>query len=147
MLSCFGGGGGYSDSRSVAACDRLMLFLEVVLFQLRLSFLRKDEPDEGVPGSSGLECCVGVSVFAALLIVCALGPVNFGALCSLTLSEAVNSPLVVDRGMSAKSPPLFGSDDETYGDTACRGGRLDIAMGIVGGTTPVSRIEVEPLRR
>ncbi len=80
ILSCFGGCGGYSDSRSFAACERLMLFFEVVLFQPKLSFLRSEEVDEGVAGSSGLDTWVGVLLFKGLLTFWARGPVNLGGL-------------------------------------------------------------------
>lgn len=68
MSLCFGGCGGYSDSLSLAACDILMLLLEVVLFQPILNFLRNDEvEDEGVEGSSGLDC-VGVFRFSFVIL-------------------------------------------------------------------------------
>jgi hypothetical protein len=41
-----------------------MLLLDVLRFQPRLSFRRNDDAEEGVVGSSGLDICGGVSVFA-----------------------------------------------------------------------------------
>ena len=51
-----------------------------------LSFLRNDEVDEGVVGSSGLETCVGVLLFCAFEVFRARGPVNRGGFCSLLFS-------------------------------------------------------------
>jgi hypothetical protein len=122
MLSCFGGGGAYSDPRSFAACEMLLLLLEVLRFQPRLSFRRKDDADEGVVGSSGLEISVGVSVFAALANFGALGPVSLaGRAGSVDPSCVVKSPLVIDLGMYECSPLFFGRDDEMNGDTVCLG--------------------------
>lgn len=81
MLSCFGGCGGYSEPRSLAACDKLLWLFDVLLFHPRLSFLRSDDPDEGVVGSSGLDSSVWVSVLTgALASFGALGPVSLGGL-------------------------------------------------------------------
>ena len=38
-----------------------MLFFEVLLFQPRLSLRRREVPEDGVEGSSGLDALVGVS--------------------------------------------------------------------------------------
>lgn len=57
-----------------------MLLFEVLLFQPRLSLRRREVPDEGVEGSSGLEALVGVSFFAGLANFCARGPVNLAGL-------------------------------------------------------------------
>jgi len=129
MLSCFGGCGGYSESRSFAACERLMLFFEVVLFQPKLSFLRSEEVDEGVVGSSGLDNWVGVLLFKGFPNFWARGPVNLCGL-SFPFSTALKSPLVVDRGIYVYSPLDFGRELDTKGDTACLG-RLDAVTGIV----------------
>lgn len=52
---CLGGGGGYSESLSLAACDKLTLFFEVVLFQPMLSLRLNEDVEDGVEGSSGLD--------------------------------------------------------------------------------------------
>lgn len=120
MLSCFGGGGAYSDPRSFAACEMLLLLLDVLRFQPRLSFRRKDVADEGVVGSSGLEISVGVSVFAALANFGALGPVSLaGRAGSVAPSCVAKSPLVFDLGIYECSPLFFGNDDEMNGETVC----------------------------
>ena len=80
MLSCFGGCGGYSDSLSLAACDALMLLFEVLLFQPRLSFRRREVPEDGVEGSSVLDALVGVSFFTGFANFWARGPVNLAGL-------------------------------------------------------------------
>jgi hypothetical protein len=144
MLSCFGGCGGYSESRSFAACERLMLFFEVVLFHPKLSFLRREEVEEGVVGSSGLDNWVGELLFKGFTTFWARGPVNLGGL-SLPFSTALNSPLVVDRGMKAYSPLDFGSELDTKGDTACLG-LLDAVTGIVNLPLLTSRVVDESVR-
>lgn len=84
MLSCFGMSGAYSDALSFAARETAALILDfdVLRFQPRLSFRRSEEVDDGVVGSSGLETCVGVSVFAVRVNFWARGPVSLGPLCS-----------------------------------------------------------------
>ena len=144
MLSCLGGCGGYSDSRSLAACERLMLLLEVVLFQPKLSFLRSEDVDEGVVGSSGLDNWVGVLLFMDLPIFRARGPVNLGGL-SFPFSPVLKSPLVVDRGIKLYSPLDFGSELDTNGDTVCLG-RLDVAPDIVSPPLLASRAVEESAR-
>jgi hypothetical protein len=99
MPSCFGGWGAYSASRSVAACEMLRLFFEPDLFQLRLSFRRNEDAEDGVGGSSGLEVPVGVSVFCGLVDFGARGPVSRVDRFSSEVSIVVKSPLVFDRGM------------------------------------------------
>lgn len=100
-----------------------MLPFEAVLFQPRLSFLRKDDEvvavEEGVVGSSGLDCCGGVSFFTTLIFFWARGPVNLCGLYSLANSAVKKSPLVFDLGMNAYSAFAFGSDDDRNGDTLC----------------------------
>jgi hypothetical protein len=54
ILSYFIGWDAYSESRSFAAWEILVLF-EVPRFHPRLSFLLNEDPEEGVEGSSGLE--------------------------------------------------------------------------------------------
>jgi hypothetical protein len=44
-----------------------MLLFEVLRFQPRLNFRRKDVPEDGVVGSSGLGTLGGVSVFAVFV--------------------------------------------------------------------------------
>jgi hypothetical protein len=122
MLSCFGGAGGYSELLSFAAWEVLLLPLEVVRFQPRLNFRRKDDPEEGVAGSSGLEISVGVSVFGGLVDFGALGPVNLaGRAGSVALSWIIKSPLVLDLGMYECSSLFFGREDEINGETVCLG--------------------------
>lgn len=62
ILSCLGGCGAVSEPLSVLLCDRLILLFEAFLFHPRLNFLLNEVPDDGVPGSSGLEA-VGVDIF------------------------------------------------------------------------------------
>lgn len=76
-----------------------MLDFEVFLFQLRLSFRRMDEFEEGVVGSSGLEATGGVSVFWGLVNFWARGPLTRVVLESRDVSMVVKSPLVLDLGM------------------------------------------------
>lgn len=128
-MSCFGGCGAYSDPRSFAACEMLILLLDVLRFQPRLNFRRRDDADEGVVGSSGLEISVGVSVFVVRTFG-ALGPVSLaGRAGSLDTSCVVKSPLVFDLGMYECSPPFFGRDDDMNGDTVCLG-CLGLFIGI-----------------
>ena len=106
-----------------------MLPLEVVRFQPRLSLRRKDDPEEGVAGSSGLEISVGVSVFGALFFG-ALGPVNLaGRAGSVAPSWVIKSPLVLDLGMYECSSPFFGREDEMNGETVVLGCRLFTGIG------------------
>ena len=56
MSSCLGGWGGGS-SRAVLA----LAIFEELRFQLRLSFRRREDPDDGVSGSVGLDGFVRVS--------------------------------------------------------------------------------------
>lgn len=106
-----------------------MLLFEVLRFQLRLSFLRNEEPEEGVVGSSGLEIWLVVSVFGAFVSFCALGPVSLAGRLSGPESAVVKSLLVLDLDISKCSPPVFGRDEETNGDTVCLGARVLIAIG------------------
>ena len=98
MLSCFGGGGAYSESRSFAAWEMLRLFFEVFLFQLRLSFRRIEELEDGVVGS-GLEISGGVSIFWGFVNFWARGPLTRAGRFSNEVSMVVKSPLVLDRGI------------------------------------------------
>ena len=99
MLSCFGGCGAYSESRSLAAWEILRLFFEAFLFQLRLSFRRNEDVEDGVVGSSGLEISVGVSIFCGFPNFCARGPVSRAGRLSSEVSIVVKSPLVLDLGI------------------------------------------------
>lgn len=129
MLSCLGGCGAYSESRSLAACEILRLFFDVVFFQPRLSF-RRNEDEEGVEGSSELEISVGVSIFCGFVNFCgARGPLSRAGRFSMVLSRVTKSPLVLDLGIYMCSPPCFGSDEERYGETACLGVRPVIGIG------------------
>lgn len=101
IFSCFGGCGAYSKSRSLAACEILILLFDVFLFQLRLSFRRIEVPEDGVASSSGLEIsgAGGVSVFDGLFTFWARGPVSRAGRISREVSILVKSPLVLDLGM------------------------------------------------
>lgn len=109
-----------------------MLIFDVLRFHPRLSFLRKDDPDDGVDGSSGSDICTGVSVFVGLPDFWALGPVSLAGLAgSRPLSMPETSPLVFARGMKECSPPFFGKEEDIKGDTVCLGCRLFTGIGLL----------------
>lgn len=131
ILSCFGGAGAYSEPLSVAACEMLLLPFDVLLFQLRLNLRRKDDAEEGVVGSSGLEISVGVSVLEILVNLGALGPVSLaGRAGSVASSWILKSPLVLDLGIYACSPLFFGKEEEMNGETVCLGCLLFTGIGL-----------------
>lgn len=118
-----------------------MLFFEVLLFQPRLSFRRREVPEDGVEGSSGLDALVGVSFLTGFDNFWARGPVNLAGLWGsvVDVSVAETSPLVLDLGMNECSPPFFGRDEDINGDTACLVCRVFIGMGLVdSGPLPPS---------
>jgi hypothetical protein len=130
ILSCLGGCGGYSEPLSFAAWDRLMLLFELLLFQPKLSLRRRDVPDEGVDGSSGLDGVGGSSFLGVFVVLGARGPVKRWFLCSGPVSNAEISPLVLDLGIRLYSPVFFGSDEDKKGDTACLETRFVCAIGM-----------------
>jgi hypothetical protein len=110
MLSCFCVCVGYSGPRSVAAYE----VFDELLLQLRLSFRRSEDADEGVSGSAGLDDC-GVSFFTSLMDVCARGPFNLVFLGSVAVFVAVYSSLFFDRN-EPKSPLDLGREVEMKGE-------------------------------
>jgi hypothetical protein len=66
ILSCLGGCGAVSLFLSFVPCERLILLFEAFLFHPRLNFLLNEVPDDGVPGSSGLDA-VGVDIFCGFV--------------------------------------------------------------------------------
>ena len=107
---------------SFAACEMFMLLFDVLLFHPKLNLRRRDDADEGVVGSSGLDTCGGVSLLGGALVnFWARGPVNLTGFCSPAEPVALRSPTVLARGIHERSP-FFGRDDETKGDVclSCR---------------------------
>jgi hypothetical protein len=94
----------------------------VLRFHPRLNFLRREVPEDGVVGSSGLEA-VGVAVFCVFVNFWARGPVSLGGRCGSVVSSVEKSPLVFDLGMNECSPLFFGREEETNGETFCLGWR------------------------
>lgn len=83
-----------------------MLLFDVLLFQPRLNFRRREEAEDVVTAvvSSGLDSCGGVTLFSVRATLCALGPVSLGGLASTGLSATEKSPLVLDLGIIKCSP-------------------------------------------
>lgn len=143
LVSCFGGCGAWPPSLSLVACDRLILLLEAVRLHPRLSFLRREVPDEGATESSGHErfglgAC---STLGDLVSLWARGPLTLPCLCSFD-NSLVKSPLALDRVTMVNSELLFGKDEEKNGDTVfCLEGLAGAGIGFAGLIDPFSARE------
>jgi hypothetical protein len=112
--------------RADDGCDAWVAALDEARRQpLRLSFLRREEPDEGVSGSVEVDVCAesDMSFFGR-----ARGPCT----CILCISTSVSLCLYSPEGreyMFVKSPPPLGNELDEKGVVICRVG-FNVGIGI-----------------